>query len=39
MTASRRAAVKELDAETDRIWAERHRIVEDTRELAQSSGC
>jgi vacuolar-type H+-ATPase subunit H len=26
--------VKELDAETDRIWAERHRIVEDTRELA-----
>ncbi len=24
----------ELDAETDRIWAERHRIVEDTRELA-----
>ncbi len=27
--------VRELDAETDRIWAERHRIVEDTRELAQ----
>jgi len=27
--------VKELDAETDRIWAERHRIVEDTRELAR----
>ena len=26
--------VHELDAETDRIWAERHRIVEDTRELA-----
>jgi cell division septum initiation protein DivIVA len=26
--------VRELDAETDRIWAERHRIVEDTRELA-----
>ncbi len=25
----------ELDAETDRIWAERHRIVEDARELAQ----
>ena len=24
----------ELDAETDRIWAERHRIVEDARELA-----
>ena len=27
--------VRELDAETDRIWAERHRIVEDTRDLAQ----
>lgn len=26
--------VRELDAETDRIWSERHRIVEDTRELA-----
>jgi len=25
----------ELDAETDRIWAERHRIVEDTRELSR----
>jgi ElaB/YqjD/DUF883 family membrane-anchored ribosome-binding protein len=25
----------DLDAETDRIWAERHRIVEDTRELAR----
>lgn len=24
----------ELDAETDRIWAERHQIVEDTRSLA-----
>lgn len=24
-----------LDAETDRIWAERHRIVEDARELAR----
>ncbi len=24
----------DLDAETDRIWAERHRIVEDARELA-----
>jgi hypothetical protein len=29
------ARVRELDAETDRIWAERHRIVEDTRELAR----
>ena len=26
--------VRELDADTDRIWAERQRIVEDTRELA-----
>jgi hypothetical protein len=26
---------KELDAETDRIWAERHRIVEDARQLAE----
>ena len=27
--------LKELDAETDRIWAERHRIVEDAQELAR----
>jgi cell division septum initiation protein DivIVA len=27
--------LRELDTETDRIWAERHRIVEDTRELAR----
>jgi DivIVA domain-containing protein len=27
--------VRELDAETDRIWSERDRIVEDTRELAR----
>src|SRR5438105_3358501 len=27
--------LRELDADTDRIWAERHRIVEDTRELAR----
>ncbi len=26
--------VRELDVETDRIWSERHRIVEDTRDLA-----
>lgn len=26
--------VTDLDSETDRIWAERHRIVEDARELA-----
>jgi uncharacterized protein YoxC len=29
------ARLRELDAETDRIWAERQRIVEDTRELAR----
>jgi cell division septum initiation protein DivIVA len=33
-TADSRRRLKELDAETDRIWAERHRIVEDARELA-----
>jgi cell division septum initiation protein DivIVA len=27
--------VADLDSETDRIWAERHRIVEDARELAR----
>jgi cell division septum initiation protein DivIVA len=27
--------VTDLDAETDRIWAERHRIIDDARELAQ----
>jgi cell division septum initiation protein DivIVA len=35
ITAAAEARVKELDAEIDRIWAERHRIVEDTRELAR----
>ena len=29
--------VKDLDAETDRIWAERQQIVEDTAELADAS--
>jgi cell division septum initiation protein DivIVA len=29
-----RARVTDLDSETDRIWNERHRIVEDARELA-----
>jgi cell division septum initiation protein DivIVA len=29
-----RARVTDLDSETDRIWGERHRIVEDARELA-----
>jgi cell division septum initiation protein DivIVA len=37
--ATRRAAavedrLRQLDSDTDRIWAERHRIVEDARELA-----
>ncbi len=32
-TANQR--VKDLDADTDRIWVERHRIVDDARELAQ----
>ena len=35
IVAAAEERVRELDAETDRIWAERHRIVEDTRELAQ----
>jgi chromosome segregation ATPase len=35
ITAAAESRVKELDADTDRIWAERLRIVEDTRELAR----
>jgi uncharacterized membrane protein YccC len=35
ITAAAENRVKELDAETDRIWAERLRIVEDTRDLAR----
>ena len=35
ITAAAEQRVKELDAETDRVWAERHRIVEDVRELAR----
>jgi cell division septum initiation protein DivIVA len=34
ITADAQQRVKDLDADTDRIWAERHRIVSDTRELA-----
>jgi hypothetical protein len=34
ITAGSERRLKELDAETDRIWAERHRIVEDAQELA-----
>jgi cell division septum initiation protein DivIVA len=36
ITGGARERVTELDSETDRIWAERHRIVEDARELASS---
>jgi cell division septum initiation protein DivIVA len=36
ITSGARERVTNLDSETDRIWAERHRIVEDARELARS---
>jgi hypothetical protein len=35
ITASAEQRLKDLDAETDRIWVERQQIVEDTRELAR----
>jgi hypothetical protein len=35
LTAGAKDRLKELDAETDRIWAERQRIVEDAQELAR----
>jgi DivIVA domain-containing protein len=35
ITAGAERRLGELDAETDRIWAERHRIVEDAQELAR----
>jgi cell division septum initiation protein DivIVA len=34
ITAGAERRLKELDTETDRIWAERHRIVEDAQDLA-----
>jgi DivIVA domain-containing protein len=34
LLADARRHLTELDAETDRIWAERHRIVEDAHQLA-----
>jgi DivIVA domain-containing protein len=34
LMANAQRRLKELDAETDRIWEERHRIVEDARSLA-----
>jgi cell division septum initiation protein DivIVA len=35
LIAATQQQVKDLDSDTDRIWAERHRIVGDTRGLAQ----
>lgn len=35
ITSSADRRLAELDSETDRIWSERHRIVEDARELAR----
>jgi hypothetical protein len=35
ITAGAQTRLKDLDTDTDRIWAERHRIVGDTRELAR----
>jgi hypothetical protein len=35
ITADARSRLKDLDAETDRIWAERQRIVEDAQDLAR----
>jgi DivIVA domain-containing protein len=34
MTAAAEQRVRDLDADTDRIWAERRRIVDDTKDLA-----
>lgn len=35
IVATAHQRVKDLDADTDRIWLERHRIVDDARELAR----
>src|SRR5438105_12498411 len=35
ITAAAEIRVKDLDTETDRIWAERQKIVEDARELGR----
>jgi uncharacterized protein with HEPN domain len=35
VAAAAQRRVDDLDADTDRIWAERHRIVDDARDLAQ----
>jgi DivIVA domain-containing protein len=34
IAAAAQQVVKDLDADTDRIWVERHRIVDDARDLA-----
>lgn len=34
ITVGARVRLRDLDADTDRIWAERHRIIEDARSLA-----
>ena len=38
LTAAAEQRVKDLDSETDRIWAERRRIVADVNELAEKLG-
>jgi DivIVA domain-containing protein len=35
ITATAKAQLRDLDADTDRIWAERQRIIEDARTLAE----
>jgi DivIVA domain-containing protein len=35
ITVSARASLRELDVDTDRVWAERQRIIEDARALAE----
>lgn len=39
ITVSAKAGLRELDADTDRVWAERHRIIEDARALAEELLC
>jgi cell division septum initiation protein DivIVA len=39
ITAGAKAGLRELDADTDRVWAERHRIIEDARALAEELLC
>lgn len=39
ITVSAKAGLHELDADTDRVWGERHRIIEDARALAEELLC